>query len=135
MRARLAAAGVAGALALCASAQGAIWHGTKADGAALTRAIERTRQFGCYRPVGAERLTGIRVSNNQRERGIDFVALASQAPPRNAQGCEVIFEHRRGGSWTVLSYGTSPCDSSTPSPTRAACRALFPGLAGARNRR
>jgi hypothetical protein len=109
------------ALALPASALAATWHGTRADARALTKAIENTPHFGCYRPVGHESLIRIRISNNQRERGINYVAIASQRPPKGAQGCEIIFEHHKGGSWKVLSEGTSPCEGGS-AHLRAACR-------------
>jgi hypothetical protein len=109
------------ALALPAGALAATWHGTRADARALTKAIEHTPGFGCYRPVGHESLIRIRISNNQRERGINYVAIASQRPPRGAQGCEIIFEHHKGGSWKVLSEGTSPCEGGS-AHLRAACR-------------
>jgi hypothetical protein len=117
------------ALALPASALATTWHGTNADSRALSKAIEAYPNFGCYRPVGHESLVNIRISNSQREQGINYVAVAFQRPPKNAQGCEIIFEHHKGGGWNVLSYGTSPCEGSGSRHLRAACRA-FRGLSG-----
>src|SRR5690349_1740836 len=112
---------VAIGLLLTGAALAATWHGTRADVRGLTKAIERLASgddhyrygpgsWGCYTPRGYERLVDVGVSNNQRERNINYVALASQRPPPHAQGCEIIFEHVRGGRWHVLSFGTSPCD-------------------------
>ncbi len=41
---------------VCGSALAATRHGTKADARALTKAIQQYPHFGCYRPVGYERL-------------------------------------------------------------------------------
>ena len=95
------------AMLLSAGALAAIWHATKGDVRGLTRAINRLAaghdhyrygpgSWGCYTPRGYERLVDVRMINNQRERGIDYVALASQRPPLHGQGCVDHFRARQG---------------------------------------